>query len=132
MKSIFQKSLFSIHLSKEIESKLSKAIPVMVNDTIIPLKIFIDREEGFSESVELNLSKKSKQITMESVTFEPNEFEKEVLIKISGEALAKFKKFRMGLNIVGTVKGVIEKKGQRSFQNAKYREQTPVFILEKK
>lgn len=125
-------SPFSIHLSKEIESKLSKAIPVMVNDTIIPLKIFIDREEGFSESVELNLSKKSKQITMESVTFEPNEFEKEVLIKISGEALAKFKKFRMGLNIVGTVKGVIEKKGQRSFQNAKYREQTPVFILEKK
>lgn len=125
-------SPFSIHLSKEIESQLSKSILVSANDTVVPLKIYIDRKEGFTEPVELSLNKRSKQISMEPVTLQPNETEKQVFVKINSEALNKFKKIRMGLNIVGTVKGVIEKRGQRSFQNAKYREQTPIFILEKK
>jgi hypothetical protein len=125
-------SPFSIHLSKEIESKLSKSIPVSENDTVVPLMIYIDRKEGFTDPVELNLSKKTKQVSMESVTFQPTETEKQVFVKINSEALNKFKKMRMGLNIIGTVKGVVDKKGQRSFQNAKYREQTPIFVLEKK
>jgi len=125
-------SPFSIHLSKEIESQLSKAIPVSVNDTVVPMKIYIDRQEGFTETVELNLNKKSKQINMEPVTLQSNDTEKLVYLKINKEGLNKFKKIRIGLNFVGTVKGVIEKKGQRNFQNAKYREQTPIFVLEKK
>jgi len=123
---------FSIHLSKEIESKLAKSILVSANDTVVPLTIYIDRKDGFTEPIELNLSKKTKQISMESVTLQPNETEKQVFVKINPEAMNKFRKLRMALNIVGTVKGVVDKKGQRTFQNAKYREQTPIFVLEKK
>lgn len=125
-------SPFSIHLSKEIESKLSKSIPVSENDTVVPLTVYIDRKEGFTEPVELNLSKRTKHVSMESITFQPNETEKQIFVKINNEEWKKFKKFRMGLNIIGTVKGVVDRKGQRNFQNAKYREQTPIFVLENK
>jgi hypothetical protein len=124
-------ALYSIHLSKEIESDLSKSLHVSLTDTVIPLEINIVRAEGFIEPIELNLSKKIKQITMEPITVQPNETEKIVYLKINQVILNKMKKVRFGFNIVGTVKGVIDQKGKRSFQNAKYREQTPIFILEK-
>jgi len=124
-------ALYSIHLSKEIESDLSKSILVSSSDTVVPLKINIVRTEGFIEPIELNLSKKIKQVTMEPITVQPNEKEKIVNLKINQTLLNKIKKARFGFNIVGTVKGVVDQKGKRSFQNAKYREQTPIFILEK-
>ncbi len=122
---------FTLHLSKEIESKLSKSILISASDSIIPIVIFIDRKNGFSEPIELNLSKKMKQISMDPITIEAGESEKTVYLKLDLNVTNKQKRMRMGLNIVGSVKGVVDKKGQRSFQNAKYREQTPIFILEK-
>ena len=122
---------FSIHLSKDIESQLSKAIPISSTDTVIPLKININRADGFIEPITLNLNKKINQITMNPVTVEPNETEKIIYLKINREILNKVKKASFEFYIVGTVKEVIDQKGQRTFQNAKYREQTPIFILEK-
>ena len=68
---------------------------------------------------------------MNPVTVEPNETEKIIYLKINREILNKVKKASFEFYIVGTVKEVIDQKGQRTFQNAKYREQTPIFILEK-
>ena len=34
------------------------------------------------------------------------------------------------MNIVGTVKGEIVKQGKRTFQNARYREMTPFFLIQ--
>jgi hypothetical protein len=33
------------------------------------------------------------------------------------------------MNIVGTVKGEVVQRGRRRFQNAKYREMTPYFVI---
>lgn len=129
---ITEASPFILHLPKEIESKLTKPILVSDADSVFPLQISIDRKNGFNEPVELNLSKKTKQISMESTTIQPNESEKTVYLKLNFNTSTKIKRMQISINIVGTVKGVIEKKGQRSFQNAKYREQTPIFILAKK
>jgi hypothetical protein len=130
--SITKASPFSIHLSKEIEAKLSKPILVSATDSLLPIQIFIERKNGFDEPIELNLGKKTNQISMDPVTVQVGESEKTVFIKLEPKLINKLKRMRMGFNIVGTVKGVVDKRGQRSFQNAKYREQTPIFILEKK
>jgi hypothetical protein len=122
---------FSLHLSEAIETQLSKSITVSATDTVIPLKIYIARAGGFIDPIELSLSKKIKQVTLNAVTVEPTETEKTVYLKIDKETLNKTKKARLAFSIVGTVKGVADQKGKRSFQNAKYREQTPIFILEK-
>ena len=125
-------SSFSLHLSKEIESKLSKPLLLTDEDSIFTVKVLIERKNGFNEPVELNLSKKIKQISMEPIVIEPTESEKTVYLKIDANAFKKAKNMRLGLSFVGTVKGVVEKKGQRTYQNAKYREQSPIFVLEKK
>ncbi len=70
-------------------------------------------------------------ITMDPVKILPGETEKEVRLKISEKALQKLKRFRFGIAIVGVVNGEVEKKGKRSFQNAKYREMAPLFVLGK-
>ena len=124
-------SPFSLHLSKEIESHLSKPIVIAATDTILPLVVRINGGETFTEPIELNLNRKIKHITMDAVTVQPGETEKTVYLKIDQNMLSKMKRARFSFNIIGTVKGTVDKKGKRSFQNAKYKEQTPLFILEK-
>ncbi|MFZ4455799.1 MAG: hypothetical protein ACOYOT_06225 [Bacteroidales bacterium] len=124
-------SPFSLHLSKEIESHLSKPISISPSDTVIPMVVRIRGGETFTEPIELNLNRKIKHITMDAVTVQPGETEKTVYLKIDQNMLSKMRRARFSFNIIGTVKGVVEKKGQRNFQNAKYKEQTPMFLLEK-
>ncbi len=68
---------------------------------------------------------------MDPTKVQPNETEKEVLLKINKKLIDKLRSVTMGIAIAGTVNGEIEKKGKRNFQNAKYRELTPMFVLGK-
>lgn len=131
MAEVIPASPFSLHLPKEIESHLSKPIAIAATDTVLPLVVRINGGDKFTEPIELNLNRKIKAISMDAVTVQPGETEKTVYLRIDQEMLSKMKRARFSFNIIGTVKGVIERKGQRNFQNAKYKEQTPLFILEK-
>ena len=54
-------------------------------------------------------------------------------IKLNETALERFKgkknRPNWQMHIVGTVKGEIVQRGRRKFQNAKYREMTPIFSI---
>lgn len=123
---------FSLHLATSSERELQQAILVNPTDSIIPIKLKINRKQGFTETVELALNKKLKQITQDPVSFLPGETEKTVYLKINPETRKTFRKFRGAFSIVGTVNGEIEKRGKRTFQNALYREYSEIFVLELK
>ena len=124
-------SPFRLRLKSDTEGGEQKPILIHEKDTVVYMKVVIDRNNGFTDAVELNLNKKTKQITMETVSFAANENEKTVALKLNRSLLDKQRKMRIGLSIVGTVNGQVDKKGKRSFQNAQYKEFTPIFILEK-
>lgn len=123
-------SPFSLRLSPEMEVDLQQPILVSPTNTVIPIKIRVNRAAGFTEPIALALNRKLKQISMDSVTLLPQETEKVILLKIDPSVLKMQRKFRLGFSIVGTVNGEIQKNGKRSFQNALYREVTPIFLLE--
>lgn len=116
-----------------VAMKLDKAIPVTIKDEVIPVTIQIDRDPGFNETIDLELGKKNRVFSLEPVSILPDETEKTIYIKLNTELLKanKRKKFlpTWQMSIVGTVKGEIVKKGKRTFQNAKYREMTPFFMI---
>lgn len=121
---------FSIELEKEITDIKGKVVTFRLTDDSISIPVRIRREEGFREPIELLLSRKSKQFTLDPVEMQPDETEKVLQIKVNKEFMKKSRNLRIPMNIVGTVKGEIVKKGQRTFQNAKYREMSPGFVLE--
>jgi hypothetical protein len=129
---IIEKAPYSLHFAPELETNLNKPIYISLNDTVLPLKIKLNRKVGFNETVSLQLSRKIKQIVLDPVEFKPNESEKIIYIKLFMNDLAKLKGVQRPISIVGTVKGEIEKKGKRTFENALYRETTPIVILELK
>ena len=116
-----------------VEMDLDKAIPLSFNDETIPVKILINKDAGFNEDIALELGKKSSTFTLEPISIKPEETEKTIFIKVNKNSLAKYKskKYRptWQMSIVGTVKGEIVKQGKRTFQNAKYREMTPLFLI---
>lgn len=124
-------SAFSIHLTPEIENDLSKPIALNLTDTIIPLKIIINRKPGFNDEIQLSLTRKSKIITMETSLVEAGESEKTIYLKIDKQLLKKGKTGKIQLSISGSVKPVVDTKGKKRFENAKYKEVTPVFMLER-
>jgi hypothetical protein len=105
-------------------------------DEVIPVKVIIDRDPGFNEQIDLELGKKNRLFSLEPVTIMPDEKEKTIYIKLDQKVIASYKgkKFlpTLQMNIIGTVKGEIVKQGKRTFQNAKYREMTPFFMLRMK
>ncbi|MBQ9137342.1 MAG: hypothetical protein IJX65_01745 [Alistipes sp.] len=100
---------------------------------VIPVKVIIDRDAGFDEPVELLLGNKNRIFSLEPISLQAGETEKTVYIKVNQSMLARYRNARnlpyWQMSIVGTVKGEIEKRGKRYFQNAKYRETTPYFTL---
>lgn len=128
---VTQASAFSLRLSPDVERNLEKPIYLASTDSIVKIKIRINREEGFSDPIDLELNRKTPFITMDPTRVQPNETEKEVLLKINKKSIDKLRSVTMGIAIAGTVNGEIEKKGKRNFQNAKYRELTPMFVLGK-
>lgn len=106
---------------------------ISLTDTVIPVKISLHKDVNFKDTIGLELGKKSKIFTLDPVSVLPEETEKTVYIKLDRASLSKFagKKFMPSwqMNIIGTVKGEIVKQGKRTFQNAKYREMTPFFLI---
>ena len=102
-------------------------------DDVIPIKVLIDKSADFNEPVELVLGNKSKLFALDPVSIMPEEREKTIYITINKAMLERFRGRKntptWQMNIVGTVKGQVEKIGRRSFQNAKYREMTPYFVI---
>lgn len=115
---------------------LDRGISFTLADETIPVKILIERDPGFTDTIDLELGKKNRLFSLDPVSIMPDEKEKIIYIKLNQEVLAKNKgkKFLPSwqMNIVGTVKGEIVKQGKRTFQNAKYREMTPFFMIRMK
>ena len=102
-------------------------------DTVIPIKILVDKDPNFTDPIELMLGKKMGMFTLDPISILPEETEKTIYIKINETALEKLRN-RKGrptwqMNIVGTVKGEVVQQGRRRFQNAKYSEMTPFFLI---
>jgi hypothetical protein len=129
---IIEQAPYSLHFEPEIERNLQKSIFVSPNDTVVVFKVELRRKADFNETVTLQLGRKTKQIVLDPVEFKPGETEKIIYIKLNLKDVAKFKGMQRPISIVGTVSGQIDKKGKRTFENALYRETTPIIILELK
>ena len=107
-----------------------------VDDETIPVKIVVDKDPGFNDPIELMLGKKNNVFSLDPISILPEETEKIIHIKLNPTSLERFKKRKNRPNwqmyIVGTVKGEIVQRGRRKFQNAKYSEMTPIFIVQLK
>ena len=116
-----------------LDFDVQQTLRVSPKDESVPVKVLIDRNPGFDEPVDLLLGKKHSMFTLEPISIAPNETEKIIYIKLNKEhmqGLVKKKRYPVWqMNIVGTVKGQVERNGKRSFQNAKYSEMTPYFLL---
>ena len=93
----------------------------------------VDKDPNFTDPIELMLGKKMGMFTLDPISILPEETEKTIYIKINETALEKLRN-RKGrptwqMNIVGTVKGEVVQQGRRRFQNAKYSEMTPFFLI---
>ena len=112
---------------------INEDIVFSLQDTIIPIKVLIDRDPNFTEPVDLILGKKIGIFSLEPISFMPGETEKTVNIILNQAAMERLKK-RKGkptwqMNILGVVKGEFVQQGRRRFQNAKYSEMTPFFQI---
>ena len=115
---------------------MDRGVSFTFADEAIPVKILIDRDPGFNEPIDLELGKKNRLFSLDPVSIMPDEKEKTIYIKLNQEVMKSYKgkKFfpSWQTNIVGTVKGKVERQGKRTFQNAKYREMTPFFMIRMK
>ena len=116
-----------------LDMDIEKPIAISLKDEMFPVTVRIDREPDFTDPVALELGKKNRTFALEPVSIMPEDTEKTIYIKLDKTALAKYKgkKFKptWQMNIVGTVKGELVKRGKRTFQNAKYCEMTPYFLI---
>ena len=119
-----------------LDFDLEEELPVTVDAESIPIRILVDKNPDFNEPIELMLGKKIGMFTLDPISIMPEEKEKIVHIKVNPTAMEKLRgkksKPTWQMNIVGTVKGEVVQRGRRRFQNAKYREITPFFIMKLK
>ena len=113
---------------------LEQDVLVKVTDESIPVKVTIDRSQGFTDNVDLVLGKKNRMFSLEPVSFQPGETEKMVFIKVNQTAMERFKgkknKPNWQMYISGIVKGEwIRTNRGRQVQVAKYEEMTPIFNI---
>lgn len=120
---------FSLHFEPVIENNLENPVLFSPNDTVVALKLLIKRKPGFDEPIDLALNKKIKQIELLPVKLSTTDTEKIIHLKIDLNDSKEKNRFIRLISIVGTVNGQVDKRGKRSFQNAKYRETTPLIIL---
>ena len=104
-----------------------------MDDTEIPLKIKVEKDAKFTDSIELSLGNKNRIFELQPISLAPEETEKTISIKLNPKALERYRtrKWRptWQMYIAGTVKGEVIQRGRRRFQNAKYREMTPIFMI---
>lgn len=122
--------------SMSVDFDIDKEILFSLQDTEIPLTIKIDKDPNFKDPIELMLGNKNRIFELAPISIEPHETEKTIHIKLNPAALERFKTRKnrptWQMHIVGTVKGEIIQRGRRRFQNAKYREMTPIFLVKLK
>ena len=118
-----------------VDIDLEKELEFSLDDTEIKLTIKLDKDADFKDPVELMLGNKNRIFDLAPISIMPEETEKTITINLNQTALERFKKRKARPNwqmyIVGTVKGEIVQQGRR-FQNAKYREMTPIFQIKLK
>lgn len=116
-----------------VDFDVANELPFSYANEHIPIKIIVDKEPGFNEPIEIVMGVKHRFFSLEPITILPEEKEKIIYLKLNHTALERFRGRKnppsWQMNIVGTVKGEITKQGKRTFQNAKYREITPYFVL---
>lgn len=116
-----------------VDFDVANELPFSYANEHIPIKIIVDKEPGFNEPIEIVMGVKHRIFSLEPITILPEEKEKIIYLKLNHTALERFRGRKnppsWQMNIVGTVKGEITKQGKRTFQNAKYREITPYFVL---
>lgn len=116
-----------------VDFDVANELPFSYANEHIPIKIIVDKEPGFNEPIEIVMGVKHRIFSLEPITILPEETEKIIYLKLNHTALERFRGRKnppsWQMNIVGTVKGEITKQGKRTFQNAKYREITPYFVL---
>ena len=126
---VVEASPYRLSLDFDVE----QPILISPNDEEVAIKVLIDRNPGFDEPVDLILGKKRAMFSLEPISIAPDESEKVIYIKLNKEyiqGMIRKKNYPVWqTNIVGTVKGQIERSGKRTFQNAKYSEMTPIFQL---
>ena len=98
-------------------------------DTLISIPVKIKRNADFKDPIELSVYPKNRGIAMNTVKVMPDETEKVLTISVRSREVLKQKKLRFGIAIVGTVNGEVEQRGKRTFENAKYREMTPIMVI---
>lgn len=116
-----------------VDFDINKDILFTLDDTEIPLTIKVDKDPNFTDPIELMLGIKNRIFELPPISIMPEESEKTIYIKLNAAAMERFKtkksKPTWQMYIVGTVKGEIIRRGRRQFQNAKYREMTPIFSI---
>ena len=116
-----------------VDVNLEKEILFSLDDTEIPLKIKVEKDAKFTDSIELSLGNKNRIFELQPISIAPDETEKTISIKLNPKALERYRtrKWRptWQMYIAGTVKGEVIQRGRRRFQNAKYREMTPIFMI---
>jgi len=132
MAEVTSEAPFSLHFEPRIERNLNEALFIEANDTLLPLKIIMKRKPGFNETVSLQLNRKNKFITLDPIEMKPGETEKIIPVKLNLNNLPLQKIRRYQLCIVGTVNGQTDKRGKRTYENAQFREMTPMILLELK
>ena len=107
-----------------------------LDSDVIPVKIIVDKDADFTDPIELMLGRKNGLFSLDPISILPEEKEKIIYIKVDPTRAAKIKARKnrpvWQMYIVGTVKGEIIRIGRRQFQNAKYSEMTPIFLLKAK
>lgn len=122
---------YTVHLEPSVERDLNKPLYISKGDTVLPVKIRIDRKAGFNEEIEFALSKKIRVFTLDPVKIAGDVSETTLNIKLNTSIIEKMKFFRIPICITATVNGEIQKQGQRTFVNAKYKDMTPIIFVQK-
>jgi hypothetical protein len=95
----------------------------------IPVKI--KRNADFKDPIELSVYPKNRGIVMNPIKVMPDETEKTLTISVRAREILKQKKLRFGISIIGMVNGEVDQRGKRTFENAKYREMSPIIVITK-
>lgn len=122
---------FSIEFPESLKTDGGYLISLTQTDSVITIPVKIKRTPDFKDPIELSVYPGSKNIVIPPTTVLPQETEKEVTLTIRSRDMLKKRILRYGITIVGTVNGEIDRRGQRTFENAKYREMSPIIILTK-
>lgn len=120
-----------------LDFDINEPLPLRVTDDVIPVKVLIERDPGFTDPVELMLGKKNALFSLDPVSLLPEETEKVVYIKVNPQRMERLKGRKGKPNwqtyISGVVKGEWVKQGKgRQVQIAKYSEMTPIFQIQLK